>query len=176
MKVCSETDCDRSVLARGLCSRHYDRARRAGLLTPLTDRSTWHQLTDVDKVARTGVCSICGPVRIRVKSGPRGAECIAKRRQHRGKGGRSNSAQRHGLGRSGYAELLAQQGGVCAICGAPPATGRSLHIDHDHAHCPGTKGCRDCVRGLLCNHCNVMLGWARDNASILALAAEYLAR
>lgn len=39
--VCSETDCGRVILARGLCNRHYLRAKRAGRFPPLrtpTDR------------------------------------------------------------------------------------------------------------------------------------------
>ena len=45
----------------------------------------------------------------------------------------------------GYDELLAAQGGGCAICGAKPKT-RKLDIDHDH------KTMR--IRGLLCVRCN----------------------
>jgi hypothetical protein len=44
-----------------------------------------------------------------------------------------------------YDELLAVQGGGCAICGATPKT-RRLHIDHDH------RTMR--LRGLLCHRCN----------------------
>lgn len=47
-----------------------------------------------------------------------------------------------------YDRLIAAQGGVCAICGAPPKT-RRLHIDHDHR--------TDRVRGLLCQRCNRFL-------------------
>jgi hypothetical protein len=35
-------------------------------------------------------------------------------------------------------------------------------VDHDHRHCPGTEGCRQCVRGLLCGKCNSGLGWIGD--------------
>lgn len=51
-----------------------------------------------------------------------------------------------------YAGMLADQGGVCAICGRPPkGTGRSgLHIDHNH-----TTGK---IRGLLCAGCNIRVG------------------
>ena len=63
-----------------------------------------------------------------------------------------------------YERLLAEQGGVCAICGAKPKT-RRLHIDHDH----GTKR----VRGLLCHWHNRIM--PRDAAEALALA-DYLDR
>lgn len=49
------------------------------------------------------------------------------------------------------AEMEAEQDYACAICGLPPLPGeRRLAIDHDH-----TDGL---IRGLLCNHCNHLLG------------------
>ena len=49
-----------------------------------------------------------------------------------------------------YTELNEQQGGVCAICGAPPKTRR---LAWDHNHLTGQS------RGLLCGSCNIRLGW-----------------
>jgi 16S rRNA C967 or C1407 C5-methylase (RsmB/RsmF family) len=48
-------------------------------------------------------------------------------------------------------------------------------IDHDHGCCSGTGSCGRCVRGLLCNRCNLMLGFANDQPEILRAALEYLA-
>lgn len=56
-----------------------------------------------------------------------------------------------------------EQDGKCAICRNVPA---KWHIDHDHVSGK--------YRGLLCQSCNLMLGHAKDNASILARAIEYL--
>ncbi len=50
-----------------------------------------------------------------------------------------------GITDEGYAAMLAEQGGGCAICGSTPKT-RRLHVDHDHAS--------GRVRGLLCHRCN----------------------
>lgn len=66
-----------------------------------------------------------------------------------------------------YDDLLAAQGGVCAICGNPPKT-RRLHIDHDHA----TKR----VRGLLCYACNRLLLVKGVTPKRLRAAADYLER
>jgi hypothetical protein len=66
-----------------------------------------------------------------------------------------------------YRAMLAEQGGVCAICGAPKPGGRgSFHVDHDHA--------TGAVRSLLCLRCNAMLGHARDDEAVLGRAIEYL--
>lgn len=55
-----------------------------------------------------------------------------------------------------YEEMLAAQGGRCAIC---QRKSKRFHVDHDHACCPGKVSCGKCVRGLLCLMCNrVLLG------------------
>jgi len=72
----------------------------------------------------------------------------------------------YGITPAQYAELLAKQGGGCAICGDPPTSTRDLSIDHDH-----TTGK---VRGLLCNCCNPGLGYFKDNESRLHRAIAYL--
>ena len=48
-----------------------------------------------------------------------------------------------------YDRLFASQDGACAICGI--VTSRSLHADHDHS--------TGKIRALLCNRCNVGVGW-----------------
>jgi hypothetical protein len=74
-----------------------------------------------------------------------------------------------------YQELFDEQGGVCAICGLPPARGIRLVVDHDHQCCPSrTKGCGKCVRGLLHRHCNTAIGWFKDSPEIADRAAAYL--
>lgn len=82
-----------------------------------------------------------------------------------------------------YDELLAAQGGVCAICGEREAvidqrTGkvRALAVDHDRRCCPGERSCGKCVRGLLCQRHNLLLGNANDDRSVLASADGYLMR
>ncbi|MDG4857327.1 endonuclease domain-containing protein [Streptomyces sp. T-3] len=58
--------------------------------------------------------------------------------------------------------LLGFQDGQCAICGIPEgeANGKSMHVGHDHACCPGRRACGACVRGLVCSNCSVQgLAW-----------------
>ena len=70
-----------------------------------------------------------------------------------------NRRKAHGLAVAERDALAALQGGLCAICLQPSDR---LQIDHDHRHCPGTEGCRLCIRGLLCPKCNSGLGWIGD--------------
>ena len=66
-----------------------------------------------------------------------------------------------------YAELLARQGGVCAICGNPPKQGgRRLNVDHDHR--------TGQVRGLLCFVCNHHILGKYATPAKLRAAADYL--
>ena len=89
-----------------------------------------------------------------------------RQKNHRKK--RVYLCREYGLTIERYENLVAAQGGRCAICGAvTPGGGRHyLAIDHDH-----TSGK---VRGLLCNNCNVGLGCFRDNPKVLRRAASYI--
>lgn len=53
----------------------------------------------------------------------------------------------------------------CAICSSDIGNGtdRNLHIDHDHACCPGPGSCGKCVRGAVCNRCNTAIGLYERN-------------
>lgn len=77
--------------------------------------------------------------------------------------------------------LYMTQNGLCPICNkqlenpALEETVRfSMSIDHDHACCPGDTTCGNCIRGLLCRDCNLMIGHAKDNLDTLKKAVEYL--
>ncbi|MEU4567863.1 endonuclease VII domain-containing protein [Micromonospora sp. NPDC023956] len=70
--------------------------------------------------------------------------------------------RRYGIGQKEFDQLLAEQGGVCAICGAA----EPQHVDHDHR--------TGWVRGILCFNCNGGLGQFRDDQSRLAGAITYL--
>jgi len=67
-----------------------------------------------------------------------------------------------------YDRLLAEQGGVCAICGGLPSRTKHLHVDHCHE--------TNRLRGLLCDACNLGLGKFKDSPETLERAAAYLRR
>jgi hypothetical protein len=76
----------------------------------------------------------------------------------------------YGLTDSGYSTLLYAQGNRCAICRAQKVGGKAnqFHVDHNHK--------TNEVRGLLCNNCNAMVGYAKDSPKILESAIAYLLR
>jgi hypothetical protein len=77
-----------------------------------------------------------------------------------------------------YEAILGRQNGVCAICTQPFKMRLTTHLDHVHgcAH-PGrgSECCPACVRGILCNRCNHLLG-GLDDREWLAKALLYLGR
>lgn len=62
-----------------------------------------------------------------------------------------------------YQEMVLLQGGMCDICKTAP---NRLVVDHCH-----TTGK---VRGLLCNRCNLKLGWYKDE--MILSSAKYLVK
>lgn len=73
----------------------------------------------------------------------------------------------YGITLEQYNEMLAKQGGVCAICGGTEKIkGRLMAVDHCHA--------TGAVRGILCSHCNRALGFFRDDVESLKRALKYL--
>ena len=74
----------------------------------------------------------------------------------------------YGISLDDFNELLASQGGVCAICGsASPKSGHNWHVDHDHV--------TGSVRGILCHSCNTCLGFVEDSQEVLSNMITYLA-
>jgi hypothetical protein len=80
----------------------------------------------------------------------------------------ADNARRYGLTVEQYHQMLENQRGLCAICLEPPTSGRGkkLYIDHDHK--------TGKVRGLLCHHCNMILGYAKDSSVRLTECINYL--
>lgn len=72
----------------------------------------------------------------------------------------------YGLSLEGYETLLKKQNGVCAICHLPPEDGQRLHVDHNHI--------TGKVRGLLCRHCNVGLGYFKEDPRLMSAAISYI--
>lgn len=102
-------------------------------------------------------------------------ECTrAYLRKWRGKNPDANSfwyRQKLGVTPERFYQMAHEQGYVCAVCLEEPkfaSRGDGFHVDHDHA--------TGKVRGLLCRHCNRLLGCAKDRVAVLENAIKYLRR
>lgn len=164
--TCTFDGCGRKQLVKKLCRGHYEQQRRGYPLTPLRDRSANPSFRDEQGRKQCASCRTWLAVDEfpRMKTSQDGLNPSCTRCKVLGK---------FGLNRVKYEALLVEQGGGCAICGRP-AYGRSFHVDHDHACCSGKGCCGKCIRGLLCNGCNVALGHMQDDPTRLRAAADYL--
>jgi hypothetical protein len=82
---------------------------------------------------------------------------------------------RQGMTAAEWEAMFRAQHGCCYLCGADLGTNdKHIHLDHDHRCCPPTRSCPKCRRGLACNRCNVIAGWAQDDPDRLRLIADNL--
>jgi hypothetical protein len=88
----------------------------------------------------------------------------------------------YGICRAEWEGLRDGQDSRCALCGEA-GEDSELFVDHDHACCPGMRGqgdvkagCRKCIRGLLCDSCNRVLGRIEQKPALAKRFADYLER
>lgn len=72
----------------------------------------------------------------------------------------------YGITLDEYQQMAAKQQHLCGLCGESPDTERRMHVDHDHA--------TGKIRALLCHHCNLLIGNAKESVDRLRLAIAYL--
>lgn len=84
-----------------------------------------------------------------------------------------NITKHYRLPKGVYLAMLEAQAGLCACCTEPMRPGNGTCVDHDHACCPGPRSCGRCVRGLLCQRCNVRLA-ALEDRDFVRDASAYL--
>lgn len=161
------------------------RCRKCGELKPLADFYKMRGMRD----GHRNECKVCdlAAKAARYRANPRPAieranrwnkahpDRVAKiRKAYRDSGrGRENDRRTHlrrkyGITIEHYDEMLASQGGACAICHRSPRPDISLHVDHCHES--GT------IRGLICFRCNNALGDFGDDPELLQRAISYLMR
>lgn len=91
----------------------------------------------------------------------------------------AQSRLKYNLSPCGMTRLRIRTMDRCSVCNASESVAKRkdaqlLAVDHDHSCCPGNKSCGLCVRGLLCQRCNLFIGQAKDSPELLRLAASYL--
>jgi hypothetical protein len=147
---CSELNCPEDVLAKGVCHHHYHKVYRASV-------------TEKEMSRESLVCAVsdCG----------RGVKDLAELCTRC-----SRKRWSYSLELEEFLEMNKPENRVCQNRGCEIVV--NLHIDHDHACCPDTKSakrsCGKCVRGWLCNGCNIALGILQDDRKRIAGLLEYL--
>lgn len=118
-------------------------------------RNRWHRNKRLERKAQ-GLCSCCGKPPI-----PGKTYCEQRRRWNAVNTKHLSAEEKQ----KAYA-LFDSWDGICQCCGNPHIGKRNPHLDHKDGK----------VRGLICNYCNVALGYLRDNPEIAERAAAYLRR
>ena len=183
-RVCSVEGCGAAHYGRGLCARHYQRMRKGVPLTAPFESRDGTQGCNVPNCDRKhsskGYCrfhytrwatgrDITAPSTY----GFKGCSVLGCTREHYMRlmcRRHSDQAKRYGLT---VERLVAIQDMPCEICGSELS---KPFIDHDHSCCPGDTSCGDCVRGVLCQGCNLGLGAFRDDPARMTSAIQYLSR
>jgi len=78
--------------------------------------------------------------------------------------------KKYNLSLDDFNEMKTSCGGLCEICKCPEDSAPRGTLFVDHCHRTGE------VRGLLCLHCNNLLGASRDDTTVLRGAIKYLER
>jgi hypothetical protein len=98
--------------------------------------------------------------------------CQVKHWQASGRARDAHLFGKYGITHADYEDLLAVQGGGCALCGIKPEEltkgkyRKHLHVDHDHD--------TGAVRGLLCPEHNLLLGRFGDSVDMFRKVVTYL--
>ena len=92
--------------------------------------------------------------------------CIKDKTQRTQK--KDSLQQKYKLSLDDYKNLIISQNGKCKICNQvlDLQNPKSVHVDHCHTTLT--------VRGILCRHCNMGLGFFQDNITFLSEAINYL--
>jgi hypothetical protein len=185
-KRCSVFGCGRTVQSRGWCQTHYRRWLKHGdVLENIPVQRGGGKLWSPDP-APTVVCSVCGiekevslyPQRFGKLYGRQCKLCLAAMERNRRATSpeyrqQQNLAWRRSMLKRNYSltleefdDIVAAQGGGCAICGRQNFAGRYLAVDHNHD--------TGKVRGVLCDGCNRAIGQFQDDPDLLEKAAIYI--
>lgn len=147
---CLFVGCWRAATHTGFCVAHARQVRNGLPLSPLG--------TNV-KARKYGFsnCTLTGCLAVHYSSG------LCQAHYNKGKKYKLSCLQLDAL-------CLTEACPIC-LCTLTPAT---LVLDHDHSCCSSERNCGYCLRGVLCNRCNVALGMLMDSPAAASRAAAYL--
>lgn len=163
-KECAVTECQRPLIARGLCTLHYQRVRAHGT----TEKSVRRRMTAAELPH--------GTLQGYNFHGCRCNECKRVQRQYQA-AWREQMSERckeyqlrheYGMTKAEYDARLEAQSGVCALCREVrlPRGRKFMDVDHDHR--------TGAVRGILCSDCNKNVGRMEQRIARWPGMLEYL--
>jgi hypothetical protein len=168
-KTCTVEGCEKPRAGGGLCHKHYQRERQG--IKPSARLVAYERLPDAEGFLACVDCDERRPHTIehfatdkRVAGGLRKVCRVCTRKQTRS----AALKKAFGITLAQKDAMRVAQGDVCLICERQfnSAKGRTAHVDHNHK--------TGAIRGLLCHHCNVMLGHAGEDIGVLQRAIAYL--
>lgn len=172
VKSCGFEGCDRAHYGRGYCRPHYAQLRRGVELSPIQKQRPKgvSLIRDENGNKKCSRCKIWLP-----ESDFSQSTSSADRLVHRCRACQSAYMRswKYGLDESVLVGMIQAQGGQCLACDADLSDGYC--VDHDHSCCPGNNAptCGKCVRGLLCDTCNKLLGQLEVNVDRTRRLLEY---
>lgn len=187
---CAFDGCDKKKSTQGLCHGHYSQVRRGAPLTALKAhkvRTSFRSSQEVQRRDENGNkrCVSCEGWKPeadywRTEATSDGfvsscKQCMNEEPWNSPDAKRARNIRNlYNISIEEMDAIFISQGRVCASCGEANPGPKGWCIDHDHSCCPGGSSCGECVRGILCQPCNLALGIAKDDASKLRAMASYL--
>lgn len=113
MPPCLAEGCTNPQVSKGLCRSHY--------------MSKWRNPTGMPRSRYVAPRPYGPPVPAELKR-----KMDNEARSFRRRPGEARFIK-YGLSRDAYEAMVAERDGLCDICGQPPAEGKELDVDHDHA-------------------------------------------
>ena len=150
-KACAFPECRYRIRGRGYCNGHYKQLMRGVELHPLRPGSGSSANIVKTRIFKVCVSPDCQKPRM-------GTQLLCRNDYNR--------ATKFSLTAVQYISLPRH----CESCGSE----ERLAIDHDHMCCPGKSSCGNCIRGILCLHCNTALGLLRDDPAKISSLLNYM--
>jgi hypothetical protein len=175
-KKCIIDSCNGPHRARGYCVTHYNSLVSSGelvLVLPRRTDSKCIRCKGKDTMVKSSYCRKCATDMEKVRRDANKSSINEKRRERYSpeKNKKRRIVNVYNVTIEEYNTMVTKHANRCAICNC---YSESLHVDHDHSCCPGTRSCGKCIRGLLCSNCNNGLGRFYDNITTLENAIKYL--
>ena len=160
--------CTKCLIKKPVSKFHKIKHGRFGVSSWCADCKNNHQSMHSNKVLMTGtrVCRTCAIEQDIQSFDINRSQVTGRRRTCKECKKWKRKEFQYGITRDEWMGLLESQNHCCAICKCDKPNDIDWSTDHDHE--TGE------VRGLLCRTCNLMIGYAYDNITVLQSAITYL--